>query len=76
MGCVVTTVNHLALGSLKTKHLTNGDKCKGHAVIQTNVFDMICMLPRQRSAVLRVSTHDVSVNCILLSKRLYIDAEC
>ena len=33
----------LPLDLLQIKHLTNGDQWKGHVMIQTYNFDMICL---------------------------------
>jgi hypothetical protein len=56
------------IGLLQTKHLTNGEQWKGHAVIETDGFDMIYMFcQRPSSRGLRDSTDAAQVNCILLS---------
>ena len=57
---------NLTLGLLCTKPQTNGDQWKeGHAVIETHVFDMFCVIfadLRRRDA-----TQAVQVKCILFT---------
>ena len=56
----------------RRKKLTNGNQCKGHVVIQTRVFYMICTSsPRPLSRVLEDSIHAVKVNYIFFRNEQY-----
>jgi hypothetical protein len=60
------------------KYLTNGDQWKeGHVVIETPVFDRICIFPplppQQLSIVLRECTHTVQVKHVPLGKGWYLN---
>jgi hypothetical protein len=51
--------------------MTSGQK-EGHAVIKTRVSDTVYVFHRPSSRVLREYSHDVQVNCIILSKWQYL----
>jgi hypothetical protein len=68
--CVVRAVHKFDFGLVTKEHRTNGDqyllKEIHPAVIETHVFDSICIFsPRPSSGVLRDSTHAVQVNAFL-----------
>jgi len=71
--CLVRAVHKFGLDLLQTKHQTNGDQWKYHAVRETRGFDRNCMFSTDRRRDCKGTTHAMKVNRILLSKRLYYE---
>jgi hypothetical protein len=66
---------NLTLGLLQTKHLTNGDQWEeGHAVIETYVFNRICMFATDYRRTLCRSTAFSWVSDI--TKHMWVVASC